>query len=105
MGGKRAGSRKQIYLCFAVLIPLNVAACSFIKPFEYTPSTATKEVKTKTVDTKEAEARKHLHLGSQFLAKGDYGNALKEDEKALSLAGKEPPADEALFFIALVCAH
>ncbi len=102
MGRKRAGGRKQIFLCFAVLIPLSLAACSFIKPFEYTPSKATNEVKRKP---KEVEARRHLHLGSQFLAKGDYGNALKEDEKALALAGKESPADEALFFIALVCAH
>jgi len=60
---------------------------------------------TKPVDSTGDEARTHLATGRVFLAQGEYGNALKENEKALSLAGKGVPGDEALFYAGLIYAH
>jgi len=60
---------------------------------------------TKTVDSTSDEARGHLVLGKAFLARGEYGNALKENEKVIALAGKSIPGDEALFHIGLIYAH
>lgn len=50
-------------------------------------------------------ANKHLLLGKKFLREGDYKGALNEIEKVLSLPYKDPDADEALFYKALIYAH
>jgi len=94
MGRKRSGGRKQIYLCVAILIFLSPLAC-----------TLNKMMSTKTVDTTGEEARTHLVLGRTYLAREDYGSALRENEKVMSLAGKNVPVDEALFYIGLIYAH
>ncbi len=86
MGRKRSGARKQIYLCVAILIFLSPLACSL-----------SKIISTKMVDATGDEARAHLVLGKTYLAQGEYGNALKENEKVISLAGKNVPVDEATF--------
>jgi len=57
---------------------------------------------TKMVDVTGEEALAHLAQGRKFLARGDYGNALKENEKVLSLAGRNTPVDEALFYVGLI---
>jgi len=51
------------------------------------------------------EAGEHLALGRTYLARGEYAKALNENRKAASLAGKNVPADEALFTIGLIHAH
>jgi tetratricopeptide (TPR) repeat protein len=99
MGRKRAGERKQIRFCFAVLIVLCLSACTFSKMIE------TKIIGSTRFNAADREAREHLVLGRSFFAQGDYGSALKENEKALSLAGNISPADEALFFIGLISVY
>jgi outer membrane protein assembly factor BamD (BamD/ComL family) len=94
MGRKRSGSRKQIYLCVAVLIFLSPLACSL-----------SKTISTKMADATGDEARVHLVLGKTYLAQGEYKDALKENEKVISLAGKNVPVDEALFYVGLIYAH
>lgn len=91
MGGKQYGRRKQIYLCVAILIFLGPSACA--------PS---RMMSTTMVDVTGEEALAHLAQGRKFLARGDYGNALKENEKVLSLAGRNTPVDEALFYVGLI---
>ena len=94
MGTKRSGAWKQIYLCVAILIFLGPWAC-----------TLNKMMNTEMADVTGDEARAHLVLGRTYLAQGEYGGALKENEKVISLAGKNVPVDEALFYIGLIHAH
>jgi len=94
MGRKRSGGRKQIYLCVAILIFLSPMACAL-----------SKMMSTKTVDTTGEEARTHLFLGRTYLAQEDFGSALRESEKVMSLAGNNVPVDDALFYIGLIYAH
>jgi hypothetical protein len=91
MGGKQSGRRKQIYLCIAILIFLSPSACALNQLMSPT-----------IVDTTGGEALEHLERGRRFLSRGDYGNALKENEKVLSLAGRSTPVDEALFYVGLI---
>ncbi|MDA8125123.1 MAG: hypothetical protein M0009_08060 [Deltaproteobacteria bacterium] len=90
MGGKQTGRGKPLHLCLALLIFLGLSAC------------ALNRMGPTMVDATGDEARAHLAKGRELLARGDYGNALKENEKALSLAGRNVPVDEALFYMALI---
>jgi tetratricopeptide (TPR) repeat protein len=94
MGRKRSGGRQPIYLCVAILIFFSPLACSF-----------SNMMTTKMADVTGDEARAHLVLGKTYLAHGEYGSALKENEKVISLAGRDVPVDEALFYIGLIYAH
>lgn len=94
MGRKRSGAWKQIYLCVAILIFLSPWAC-----------TLKKTMTTEIVDVTGEEAKAHLVLGRTYLVRGEYGSALKENEKVISLAGKKVLVDEALFYIGLIHAH
>jgi tetratricopeptide (TPR) repeat protein len=99
MGGKRAGKGKQIHLCIAILILLSLAACTLNRTAD------TRIVGINIRDPKGDEAREHLILGRHYLAQGNYGNALKEQEKVISIAGDNSPADEAFFLLAVIFAH
>lgn len=88
MGGKRTGTGKPIYLCLAGLILFGLAGCAFLKSLR-----------------ERDEARVSFQRGQRLLANGDYDGALTENQKALSLAASQPPADEALFQMALIYAH
>jgi tetratricopeptide (TPR) repeat protein len=94
MGGKRSGKRKHVQLCIAVLILLSPLACAFDQMMS-----------TRMVDASGEEARAHLVLGRKFFAEGNFASALNENEKVLSLAGRDTPIDEALFTIGLIHAH
>jgi hypothetical protein len=91
MGGKQSGRGKQIYLCVALLIFLSPSVCAL-----------NRMMSTTMVDVTGEEALAHLTQGRKFLARGDYGNALKENENVLSLAGRNTPVDEALFYVGLI---
>jgi tetratricopeptide (TPR) repeat protein len=54
---------------------------------------------------KQVTANKHLLIGKKLLREGDYKGALIEIEKVLSLPYKDPDADEALYYKALIYAH
>ncbi len=51
------------------------------------------------------DAREHLARGRIFLARGDYDGSLRENQRALTLSGKDSPADEALFNLGLIYAN
>ena len=99
MGGKRAGNGKQIQVCLAILIIFSPLACTLNKTAD------TWIIGIKIRDSKGDEAGEHLTLGRKYLAQGNYGNALKEHEKVISLAGNNSPADESLFYIGVIYAH
>ncbi len=94
MGRKRSGAWKQIYLCIAILIFLSPLACRL-----------NKMMTTEMSDVTGEEAKAHLVLGRTYLALGEYGSALKENEKVISLAGRKVLVDESLFYIGLIHAH
>lgn len=88
MGGKRTRTGKQIYFCLAGLIFFSLAGCAFLKSLQ-----------------ERDEARESFQRGQRLFANGDYDGALRENQKALSLAANQPPADEALLQMALIYAH
>ncbi len=51
------------------------------------------------------EAREPFLLSQKLLAQGDFEGALKENQRILSLSGKNPPADEALWNMGVIHAH
>jgi tetratricopeptide (TPR) repeat protein len=94
MGRKQSGRRKQICLCVAILIFLTPLSCTF-----------SEIMRTRTVNATGDEAWTHLVLARKCLARGDYGSALRENEKVISLAGKNLPVDEPLLNIGVIYAH
>jgi len=46
-----------------------------------------------------------LERAAKLCRQGDYDGSLKENQRVLSLSGKNPPGDRALFNMALICAH
>lgn len=58
-----------------------------------------------TKETDQSKSEIHLRLGQSLLARRDFEGSLKEHQKALSLSGRNPPGDEALFQIGLIYAH
>jgi len=92
MGREQTRAGKCIYFCITGLIFLSFLGCATLE-------------KAKIRIKGEKEAQRHLRHSQQLLAQGDYEGALRENEKALSLTGSEPPGDEALFNIGLIYAH
>jgi len=50
-------------------------------------------------------AELHLSAADDLLEKGDFEGSMKEDQKALALAGKQPPGDTALYNMGLIYVH
>jgi hypothetical protein len=51
------------------------------------------------------DAAVHLRKIEPLMAQHDFDGALREGQEVLALSPKSPPADEALFLMALVHAH
>lgn len=81
MGGERTRARKHVYVCIACLIVLALFGCSSLP-----------------------QVKRHLEKSQQFVQAGNFNSALLENEKVLQLRGDSPPADRALFNIALIYA-
>ena len=62
--------------------------------------------KQENIKSEEREEGHELLLRSQkLLVQGNYEGAIRENQKVLSLSGKNPSRDEALFNIGLISAH
>lgn len=104
MGRKRAWTGKYLYLCFASLIFLVSIGCVALKEKHQV------KVEPKREEVLKEEERlktlsAHLLRAKKLLARQDYDGSLRETQKALSLSGKNPPGDEALFDMGLIYAH
>jgi tetratricopeptide (TPR) repeat protein len=104
MGGKSARAGKFLYLCFAVVILAVPPGCLSSQKAVTSRAEIAGERKTQPEKPRGTGAE-HLSRARTLLAQGDYEGALREDQKALKLAEKNPPADEALFHLGLVHAH
>lgn len=95
MGRKRSGTRQLVCLCLAQLIVVSVlgplSGCALLRP--------------KAAVEAEPDAAQALQRGRRLLAQQDYDGAVKENQRALTLAHGRPPADEAIFNLGLVSAH
>lgn len=88
MGRKRSWTWQYLYLCLAGVIALVQGGCAVLTDLGGRD-----------------EARYSLLWGQELLAQGDYEGSLRENQRALSLAGGRPPADEAIFKLGLIYAH
>lgn len=90
MGRERIRAWKLVYLCIAGLMTLSLLNCAALKEKERTP---------------EDEAYEHLLRARELLAHGDYEESLKENQRALTISGRNHPGDEAVFNMGLIYAH
>jgi tetratricopeptide (TPR) repeat protein len=86
MGRKRVRPRQHFYFCFALLI--SVAACSLLQDAN-----------------RERDLDDALAKGNQLLAQNDFDESLKTFRDVWTSARNKPPADLALYSMALVYAH
>jgi tetratricopeptide (TPR) repeat protein len=92
MGREQTWRRKRLYFYVAGMILLYFPGC-------VVPEKAKVRIKP------QEEAHQYLLRGKEFLAQGDFQEALKENQKILDLAAHQPPEDEALFNIGMIYAH
>ncbi len=130
MGRKRIGPRQCVYLCLAGLICFLLAGCSWKKPAEEKPKPPARaekaEIQTK-VETPPAlpappapaarpagapppgrqlqAAADQLRRARKFMGRKDFESSLKVNQRVLALAGRQAPADEALFNLGLIYIH
>ncbi len=123
MGGKSAGTRQHLLLCFTCLVL--ASGCSIFEfqrppPPKPAPSPVIIErlvpspspdpappppARQPRVDRETREAENHLQYAQQLLGKGDYEGSLRESQKVLALAKDSSPADAAVFNMGLIHAH
>jgi tetratricopeptide (TPR) repeat protein len=101
MGGESTRAGKLLHLCFALLILIAYPGCLSSQKTVTSRGETFGEKKGQPEKSRETAAD-HLSRARSLVAQGDYEGALREDQKALKLAGKNPPADEALFNLGLI---
>ncbi len=127
MGRKRIGPRQCVYLCLAGLIFFSPAGCSWKKPAVETPEISGRGGKPEVQARVEPQtapppaaarpsaalpesrgvkaAAEQLRRAKKFLARKDFEASFKSNQRVLALAGKQPPADEALFNLGMIYIH
>jgi tetratricopeptide (TPR) repeat protein len=90
MGKKRAEKRKCLFLHPACILAIFLL---------FTGCALTTDLKNKW------QGQGCLKVAEEFVVRGDYENALKEDEEALRLFPKIAPGDSALFHMGLIWSH
>jgi len=102
MGRKRTWTWEFIYFCTVSLIFFACFGCAVlgekqkVEPKKEEPQ---RKEETSTI------LSEHLLLARTLLDQRDYDGSLKENRKVWSLAGQNPPGDEALFNLGLIYAH
>ena len=107
MGRKRTGTRKFIYLCIVNLICSAFFGCAVLCERQKVA------VNKAAVNNEESQKKENplkilsdrLLRARELLEQQDYDGSLKEYQEILSLAGQNPPGDEALFNMGLIYAH
>ena len=102
MGRKRTRARKFIYFCIVNLICFAYIGCAALN--EKQRIQVIDEEPQKKDETSKILSG-HLLRARKLLEQRDYDGSFKENQKVLSLAGQNPPGDEALFNLGLIYAH
>jgi tetratricopeptide (TPR) repeat protein len=111
MGRKRTGTGKFIYFCIVNLICSVFFGCAVLHERQKVAVNKV-PVNKVAVDNEESQKNEALKILSdrllrarELLEKQDYDGSLKEYQEILSLAGQNPPGDEALSNMGLIYAH
>lgn len=103
MGRERSRARQLFFLCLAGLNFFFFLGCASISKLISPPAEAPVEKipPQKTL----SPADKSIEKANNLLQQGKFEASVKENERALSLAGKNSPGDRALFNMGLIYAH
>ena len=105
MGGERTRTGKFVYFCAAGLIFFLLSGCmTFKKEFNLSTSQEVTPEKVSQHEEGATSACERLLRSKKLLHQGDYAGSLKECQRVLSLPGKNPPKDQALFQMGLIYA-
>ena len=100
MGGKRGWARKYIPIYIAGLIICAVFACA--SSGSLVTSSASSDA---PVTGPPPEGISYLKLVQSLMRQGDFDGAFKESQQALAHSPKDPPGDDALYYMGLVYTH
>lgn len=103
MGRERSRARELIFLCLACLNFVFFLGCASISKLISPPA----EAPAKKIPAQEtlSPADKSIEKANKLFRQGKFEASVIENEKALSLAGKNFPGDKALFNMGLIYAH
>ena len=106
MGGKQTRAGKFFYLCAAGLILFFLLSCmTSQKEFNSRTSQEVSGDKISSPGEPAKSACDRLLQSKQLFHLGDYAGSLKESQRILSLRGKHPLKDQALFQMGLIYAY
>ncbi len=103
MGRKQTGTGQFIYFSIAVLIFSLLSNCVSLEK----SVTSKTEGDTRKMGIPEEPSKSmaaDLERAAKLCSQGDYDGSLRETRRVLSLSGKNPPGDQALFNMALIYA-
>jgi len=108
MGREHAGTGKLFHFCAAGLVALALSGCALLGDVvrvENGDEYKKERVKEEKKEVRAKPGSGHLQQAKRLMSEGNYEGSLKESQKALALAGRNAPGDEALFTMGLVYAH
>jgi len=103
MGRKQTGAGQFIYFSIAVLIFSLLSNCVSSKKYMSTKTEGDARKMGQPEESSKSLAA-DLERAAKLCSQGDYDGSFSENQKVLSLSGKNPPGDRALFNMALICA-
>lgn len=100
-------STKTLTCCLAIaaFCTAGCAAIQQVQPVKAEQKKAEIQAQEPLKEEAPDPAELRLSAAEDLLAKGDFEGSLKEDQKALALAGKESPGDVALYNMGLIYVH
>ena len=103
MGRKQAGTGQFIYFSIAVLIFSLLSNCVSSEKY-MAPKTEGDARKMGKPEEPSKSMAADLERAAKLCSQGDYDGSFRENQRVLSLSGKNPPGDRALFNITLIYA-
>ena len=103
MGRKQIGRGQFIYLSIAVLIFSLLSSCVSLEKYSSSKTQGNIQKIEKPGEFSKSLAA-DLERAATLCSQGDYDGAFWENQRVLSLSGKNPPGDRALFNITLIYA-
>jgi len=104
MGRKQTGTGQFIYFSVACLIFSLLSNCVSLEKY-MAPETEGDARKTGKPEEPSKSMAAGFERAAKLCSRGDYDGSFRENQRVLSLSGKNPPGDRALFNMALIYAH
>jgi len=103
MGRKQTGTGQFIYFSIAVLTLSLLSNCVRVEKYTVSKTEDDGRKIGKAEELSKSMAA-DLERAAKLISQGDYDGSLRETQRILSLSGKNPPGDRALFNMALIYA-